>query len=226
MTPNCAFELESVTLRRDGTTVLDDVDLQVPAGCCTGLVGPSGAGKSTLLRLCTRLEEASAGLISFHGVLLADYAVLELRRRVQLVTQQPVLLTDSVVEEIRLASPGLGRGAVQRLLTRVGLPSSFAERTTKGLSGGEAQRVVLARAVALRPEVLLLDEPTSALDADSAAAIEETVLEHVTDGGTVVLVSHNIAQVRRIARQVGLMEDGRVVAVGETDLLHYPEAAS
>lgn len=226
MTANAAFELESVTVRRDDTMVLDNVSVRIPAGCCTGLVGPSGAGKSTLLRLFTRLEEANGGRITFHGVRLDDYAVLELRRRVQLVSQQPVLLADTIIDEIRLASPQLGRGESQRLLGRVALPSSFVDRTTKGLSGGEAQRVVLARALALQPEVLLLDEPTSALDAHSAAAIEQAVREHVTSGGTVIFVSHNTAQLRRVADQVCLMEPSRIVAMGETNLLSHPEAAS
>jgi len=112
------------------------------------------------------------------------------------------------------------------LLSRVGRPPEFLDRTTKGLSGGEAQRVALARSLALDAEVLLLDEPTSALDATSAAAIEEAVREHVASDGTVILVSHNTSQVRRIADQVCLMEGGRVTATGRPNMLDYPEAAS
>jgi len=102
------FELDSVTLRRDGTTVLDNVSVRIPGGGCTGLVGPSGAGKSTLLRMLTRLEEHNAGRITFHEAPLSDYDVLQLRRRVQLVTQQPILLTGSVIDEIRLGRPEPG----------------------------------------------------------------------------------------------------------------------
>jgi putative ABC transport system ATP-binding protein len=220
------FELEGVTLRRGGVSVLDRVTGCIPAGACTGLVGPSGAGKSTLLRLLTRIEEQTAGRITFHGLPLADHDVLQLRRRVQLVTQQSVLLTDSVVDEVRLGAPHLTPTDVQALLTRVGLAPTFLRRVTSGLSGGEAQRVVLARALALRPEVLLLDEPTSALDATSAAAIATTVRAHVSAGGTVLVVSHDTRQVRRIADQVWVMEAGSVVATGAPALLQSPEEAS
>lgn len=215
-----------MTLRRDDTTVLDNVSVRIPGGGCTGLVGPSGAGKSTLLRMLTRLEEHTAGRITFHEAPLSDYDVLHLRRRVQLVTQQPVLLTGSVVDEIRLGRPNLEPAGVRTLLSRVALPSEFLDRATTGLSGGEAQRVALARSLALDPEVLLLDEPTSALDANSATAIEAAVREHVAGDGTVILVSHNTSQVRRIADQVCLMEGGQVIATGRPNMLDCPEAAS
>jgi putative ABC transport system ATP-binding protein len=154
------FTISDVALRREATPGLEHVCAHIPAAACTAIVGRSGAGKSALLRLLTRLDGPDAGHITFHGSPLAQYDVLDLRRRVQLVAQQPVLLTDSVVDEIRLGGPYLDRAGVGPLLSRVGLPPSLLDRATIGLSGGEAQRVCLARALALQPEVLL-SSPTS-----------------------------------------------------------------
>lgn len=220
------FALDSVTLRRGGAVVLDEVGAQIPPGVCTAVVGRSGAGKSQLLRLLVRLADPDTGQITFHGSSLRRYDVLDLRRRVQLVAQHPTVLTDSVVSEIRLGCPDLDPTGVSGLLERVGLPASFCERTTSGLSGGETQRVCLARALALQPEVLLLDEPTAALDADSASAIEHTVRELAQRGGVVVLVSHNTDQVRRVADRVIMLEGGRVLATGTPDDVQHPQARS
>ncbi|WP_223838782.1 ABC transporter ATP-binding protein [Saccharopolyspora pogona] len=219
------FAIDDVVLRRQATPVLDHVSARIPAAACTAVVGRSGAGKSTLLRLLTRLDDPDTGQIAFRGIPLARHDVLDLRRRVQLVAQQPVLLSDSVVDEIRLGRPQLGRADVACLLSRVGLPSSLLDRTTAGLSGGEAQRVCLARALALEPEVLLLDEPTAALDAASAAAIDDTVRAHVNRGGTAVLVSHNTAQVDRVADHVIVMDNGHVRACGPPDVIRNQETA-
>jgi putative ABC transport system ATP-binding protein len=220
------FELSDVTVRREGTPVLADVCARIPAAACTAFVGRSGAGKSTLLRLLTRLDDPDTGNITFHDNPLTEYDVLDLRRRVQLVAQRPVLLTDKVIDEIRVARPQLDEQAVTVLLSRVGLPTSFVQRATAGLSGGELQRICLARSLALEPEVLLLDEPTAALDATSASAIEDTVRKQVRRGGAVVLVSHNTDQVRRVADLMIVVDNGRVVASGSPDTIQYPEAAS
>jgi putative ABC transport system ATP-binding protein len=106
--PDSVFEISDVVLRREATPVLDHVYGRIPAAACTAVVGRSGAGKSTLLRLLTRLDDPDAGCITFHGTPLARYDVLDLRRRVQVVAQQPVLLTGSVVDEVRLGRPGWG----------------------------------------------------------------------------------------------------------------------
>ncbi|WP_053208311.1 ABC transporter ATP-binding protein [Jiangella muralis] len=217
------FALRGVTLRHGQTTLLTDICAQIPRAACTAIVGPSGAGKSRLLRLLVRLEDPDAGRITFHDTPLEEYDVLELRRRVQLVAQHPVLLTDSVAEEIRLGRPALPPAEVGALLERVGLPAPFHTRATSGLSGGETQRVCLARSLALDPQVLLLDEPTAALDAASACAIEHTVRDLVARGTTVVLVSHNTDQVRRLADQVIVLERGRVLTTGTPDDVDYPE---
>ena len=206
------FTLEGVTVRRGDVLLLDEVTCQIPAGACTAVTGPSGAGKTTLLRLLNRLEEPDIGQICLHGQPLPDLDVLALRRRIALVAQAPVLLTGHVLDELRAGQPGLNRDQAAGLLDWVSLPTAMLTRSTAGLSGGEAQRLCLARALAARPQVLLLDEPTSALDAGSARAVEQVAESFVADGGSVVLVSHDPGQTSRIARQVLVLHAGQLTA--------------
>jgi len=216
-----AFTLEQVTLRRGGATLLADVSAMIPGGRCTALVGPSGAGKSTLLRLLNRLDEPGSGRVRLHGTPLPDLDVLALRRRVGLVGQQPVLLTDRVLDDLRVGEPGLTEDTAAELLVRAHLAPSMLHRETAGLSGGEAQRLCLARALAVQPEVLLLDEPTSALDAVSASAVEDTIEQLIEDGLTIVLVSHSPVQARRLAGHVIVLTAGRVTEQGPVDTIAY-----
>jgi putative ABC transport system ATP-binding protein len=216
-----AFTLEHVTLRRAGATLLSDVCAAIPGGGCTALAGPSGAGKSTLLRLLNRLDEPTSGQVRFHGTPLPRLDVLALRRRVGLVGQQPVLLTDTVLADLRVGAPALAEDAAATLLARAHLPPEMLHRGTAGLSGGEAQRVCLARALAVEPEVLLLDEPTSSLDAASAAAVEDTIGRLTASGQTIVLVSHSPAQARRLAVHAVILDSGRVTEQGPIDTVAY-----
>jgi putative ABC transport system ATP-binding protein len=201
-----------VTVRRAGALLLDELTCHIPAGACTAVTGPSGAGKTTLLRLLNRLEEPDSGRICLHGQALADLDVLALRRRIALVAQAPVLLTGHVLDELRAGQPSLDRDQAAGLLDQVSLPTAMLTRSTAGLSGGEAQRLCLARGLAARPQVLLLDEPTSALDAGSARAVEQVAESFVADGGSVVLVSHDPGQTSRIARQVLVLHAGQLTA--------------
>ncbi|MFD4605416.1 ATP-binding cassette domain-containing protein [Streptomyces sp. NPDC058464] len=216
-----AFALEQVTVRRGDATLLQDITCGIPASACTALVGPSGAGKTTLLRLLNRLEEPTTGTVGFQGRPLPDWNVLTLRRRVVLVGQQPILLTDKVLDDLRVGRPGLGRHEAAALLDRAHLPAAYLDRSTTNLSGGEAQRVCLARALAVTPQALLLDEPASALDAVGTAAVEDVVRELVADGLTVVLVSHNTAQARRVSDHVLVLDDGRLVDQSEANHVDY-----
>ncbi|PXY16694.1 ABC transporter ATP-binding protein [Prauserella flavalba] len=224
MTTNSGFLLDQVTVTRGETRLLDAVSAHLPVGHCTAVVGPSGAGKSTLLRLLNRLDDPGSGQILLDGIPISDLDVLDLRRRVGLVAQQPVLLTDRVAGDLRLGQPTLGDHRMCELLERVGLPAGFAQRRTSELSGGEAQRVCLARALAVEPEVLLLDEPTSGLDGVSSGVIVEAARDHVAAGGTVVLVSHDLAVVRGIADTVLVLEHGHLIAHGHPDEIDYLEA--
>jgi len=209
------FSLEQVTVRRGGTLLLDQVTCQIPAGACTAVTGPSGAGKTTLLRLLNRLEEPDAGRVRLDGQALADLDVLALRRQVALVAQAPVLLTGQVLDELRAGQPDLGVQDAASLLEQVSLPAAMLARGTAGLSGGEAQRLCLARALAAGPQVLLLDEPTSALDAVSALAVEQAAKSFIAAGGSVILISHDTGQTRRVASRVLALCDGHITSLKE-----------
>lgn len=215
------FALDRVTVRRGDAVVLDAVTGEIPAGKCTAVVGRSGAGKSTLLRLLNRLAEPTSGRILLHGRPLPEVDVLALRRRVGLVAQTPVLLTDRVIDDLRVGRGDLGEEQAAALLERAGLPAVMLGRATAGLSGGEAQRVCLARALAVQPEVLLADEPASALDPASAAAVEAAVTGLVASGTAVVLVSHDAAQARRLADEVLVLDRGRLIEHGPTRIINY-----
>jgi putative ABC transport system ATP-binding protein len=218
------FELDRVGVHRGDAVLLDEVVATITAGRCTAIVGPSGAGKSTLLRLLNRLIDPTSGRVLYQGVPLPELDVLALRRRVGLVGQRPTLITDTVLAEVRVGRPDLAEAEARDLLTEAGLPPAFVRRRTAGLSGGEAQRVCLARALALRPEVLLLDEPTSALDRAGADEVERAVSGLRAEGRTVVLVSHDAAQARRIADDVLVLRAGRLVEQGPPDGVWYLSA--
>jgi putative ABC transport system ATP-binding protein len=214
------FVLDDVTVASGPTRLLDQISALIPAGGCTAIVGPSGAGKSTLLRLLNRLVEPSQGQVFFDGVVV-ELDVLALRRQVSLVAQPPTLLTDRVSDELRVGSPDLPADRLAGLLVRVGLPISLAERRTAELSGGEAQRVCLARALAVEPRVLVLDEPTSALDGLNAALIADLARDHITTGGTVVLAGHDLTVIRRIADTVLALDHGRLIKAGPADSIDH-----
>jgi putative ABC transport system ATP-binding protein len=205
------FALREVTYRRGGRVILSALTVGLEDGM-TALVGPSGAGKSTLLRLLNRLADPDSGTIHYRGRDVCAYDVLELRREVALVPQLPALLPGSVAENVSYG-PGLcgRRCELDRALALAGLDSTFAERSAQQLSVGEQQRVMLARALALEPAVLLLDEPTAALDERSRDAVERTLLElHQRVSAALIVVTHDQAQARRLGDRVLILDGGRI----------------
>jgi putative ABC transport system ATP-binding protein len=195
-----------------------DVSVQILAGEILAVVGPSGAGKSSLLRLLNRLDEPTAGTVLLKSVDYRSIPPQQLRRRIGMVMQTAYLFPGTVASNIAFG-PGQ-RGEVfsavriAALLERVGL-SGFADRDVGNLSGGEAQRVALARTLANEPEMLLMDEPTSALDEASVRGIEELILGIVRERGvTCVIVTHNRAQAARLAGRTMVMKAGKLVAIG------------
>jgi putative ABC transport system ATP-binding protein len=211
------FELEGVTLTRGGAVVLDDVSATFPPGASC-VAGPSGSGKSTLLRLLDRLADPDRGIVRYQGRDVREYDPLALRREVSLVPQLPAPLEGTVADNV-LYGVGLmgGSADVHRLLELSGLDPGFASRHASQLSVGEQQRVMLARALALEPSVLLLDEPTSALDEEARDAVERTLLELRAELElSYVLVTHDLAQAARLADWVLRLElGGRTVSGGE-----------
>jgi putative ABC transport system ATP-binding protein len=205
------FRLRGVTYGRGARVILSALTVELEEGM-TALVGPSGAGKSTLLRLLNRLADPDSGTIHYRGRDVRDYDVLELRREVSLVPQLPALLPCSVAENVSYG-PGLcdRRCNVDAALSLAGLDSTFAERAARQLSVGEQQRVMLARALALEPAVLLLDEPTAALDERSRDAVERTLLDlHARVSAALIVVTHDQAQARRLGDRVLVLDGGRI----------------
>ena len=212
--PPPLFALDGVGLVRDGTTILRDVDLVVPDAGVTVLVGASGAGKSTLLRCLNRLECPTSGTIHFRGDDLQALDPLAHRRRVAMVFQAPTPFPGTVADNLRAVAADLGDDDARRLLTRVGLDPSLLGRSADALSGGEAQRLVLARALTTAPEVLLADEATSALDATATARLEALARTLADEGMPVLWVTHDLDQARRLADHLVVTRAGRVTWTG------------
>jgi putative ABC transport system ATP-binding protein len=202
----------------DGTKLVDNVSLEVYCGQVVAIFGPSGSGKSSFLRLLNRLDEPSEGTVLLHGQDYRQIPPRELRRKVGMVMQSPNLFRGDITENLRFGPKQHGEQIsdedIGRLLERVGL-EGYAGRDVSRLSGGEAQRVSLARTLANSPEILLLDEPTSALDDKSEREIEDLLLGIVKENGlTCLVVTHDMAQASRIATHGVVMEKGRMLKSG------------
>lgn len=212
------FELEDVTYSRDGKVVLDRVGIRLPIGASC-LAGPSGAGKSTLLRLLDRLADPDSGRVLYEGTDVRERDPLALRREVCLVPQLPALIDGSVHDNVAYGARLAGRSFDARsCLELAGLDPGFEGRDASKLSVGEQQRVMLARALALEPRVLLLDEPTASLDEVARDAVESTLRGlHARTAIATVLVTHDMAQARRMADYVVRLDAGRVVDAGPVE---------
>jgi ABC-type methionine transport system ATPase subunit len=216
------FALRGVAQELGGKMILDDITLNLPRTAITALIGPSGAGKTSLLRLLNRLDDPTAGEVRFDGQPITSYPVKALRRRVGFVFQSPAMFAGTVADNLRAAVAIGGKAArdapdMMRVLDSVGLSAEFAERDAEALSGGEKQRVSIARALMTRPEVLLLDEPTSALDPEIAEHLLATVEELTRGYGVaVVMVTHRLSEARSTSTFTVMLEAGRVVESGPT----------
>jgi putative ABC transport system ATP-binding protein len=209
------FDIEDVSYSRSGKLVLRDLSARIPVGA-SSIVGPSGSGKSTLLRLLNRLADPDSGRVVYEGTDVCERDPLELRREVSLVPQLPALIDGSVHDNVAYGPRLAGHSFdTRRCLELAGLDPEFEHRDAAKLSVGEQQRVMLARALALEPRVLLLDEPTSALDQTARDAVEATLrgLRARTAISTVV-VTHDMEQAKRLADYVVRIEGGAVAAQG------------
>ena len=199
--------LDRVSLRAGATTILDRLSLTIAPGAPTLIIGPNGAGKTTLLRLCMGLAVPSAGSVTWGG--RADTAPT----RRAILFQRPVMLRRTAAANVAYALARAGVAHSQReqrvfeLLERVGL-ADLAQRPARRLSGGEQQRLALARTLARDPELLLLDEPTANLDPAATRSVEQIVLMAAQSGIKIVMASHDLGQVRRIAGDVVFLVRG------------------
>jgi len=221
--------LEDVSLQAGATMILDRLSLAITPGAPTLIVGPNGAGKTSLLRLCMGLATPSAGRISWGGRTDSK----PVRRAI--LFQRPVMLRRTVAANVGYALAQAGAPRSQRmprvaaLLDRVGL-ADLAQRPARRLSGGEQQRLALARALARDPEILLLDEPTANLDPAATRSVEEIVLMAAQSGIKIVMASHDLGQVRRLAGDVVFLVRGALCeqdrAADFLDNPTTPEAAA
>jgi ABC-type iron transport system FetAB ATPase subunit len=205
--------------------LVDDATFEIQTGEVLAIVGPSGSGKSSLLRLLNRLDEPTVGTVYVEATDYRQIAPCDLRRKLGMVNQRPYLFPGTVEDNLqfgpRQRGERLSPDSVEELLALVGL-KGYAGRNVANLSGGEAQRVSVARTLANSPLILLLDEPTSALDEASKLEVESSIQRIVRDQGlTCVLVTHDTAQAARLAERALLLEAGRIVRHGPIrEVLH------
>jgi UDP-glucose/iron transport system ATP-binding protein len=211
------FELDAVVLEIDGRRILRGISLAVSDDGITVLLGPSGAGKTMILRLLNRLEVPTSGVVRFRGVPVASIDPLALRRRVGMVFQRPAPFPGTVRDNLLVADPAASDEALLAALAGAGLAPTFLDRSADDLSGGESQRMCLARTLVTQPEVLLMDEPTSALDPDARHRLERTARALAAEGRPVVWVTHDLDQADRLADDVLVVIDGRVASADERD---------
>ena len=219
-----SFELRGVGQTRAGRTVLQDIDVTIPRHLITVLCGPSGGGKTSLLRLLNRLDDPVQGDILLDGHPIVEYAVTELRHRVALVFQTPVMFPGTVSDNLAVAAElaGVQDGRFDELASEVmilaELEPSLLDRPGDELSVGQKQRVNLARALMTSPEVLLLDEPTSALDPETSRALMKTIgsLSEVRRL-TIIVATHRVSEARKYAHHAVVVKDGRVVDSGDPE---------
>jgi len=210
---NPLLTLRDVEYVRDGVRILDAVSIEMVTAAPIVVIGPNGSGKTTLLRIVMGLLTPTAGTLIRHSTPRGAPA------RCAIVFQRPTLLRRSVVANLRFALAAAGVPAGQRqtsaraLLEQVSL-HALAERPARRLSGGEQQRLAVARALARQPELLLLDEPTANLDPAATKAVEDIIRDVSARGTTVMLSTHDLGQARRLAGVVVLLHRGRIVEAG------------
>jgi len=218
--PPALVRLEGVNKFFGDHHVLTDVDLDIAAGEVLVVIGPSGSGKSTLCRTINRLEPISSGTITLDGVELPQEGkqLAKLRAEVGMVFQSFNLFSHMTILQNVMLGPtrvlGVGKkdaeALARKLLDRVGVGSQAAKMPAQ-LSGGQQQRAAIARALAMKPKVLLFDEPTSALDPEMVNEVLEVMKELATTGMTMVVVTHEMAFARSAANRVIFMDSGRIV---------------
>lgn len=214
------LELSDLIVQREGQTVLDIGHLEVMSGEVLAVVGPNGAGKSTLLLVLARLLKPKRGTFHFDGQPVGALDTLSYRRRLALVLQEPLLLDISVRENLALGLKfrGIGsaeiRARVSLWLQRLGI-QHLESRPARRLSGGEAQRVSLARAFILEPELLLLDEAFGSLDPPTRARLLEDLKSLLAETGTTsIFITHDLQEAVKLATRLVVMLDGRIQQAG------------
>ncbi len=212
------IHIKSVRKRYDNKEILKGVNLRVLKGEVLALVGPSGSGKSTLLRLINRLIEPDSGRILVDGRDIREYEPVKLRKKVVLMPQNSVMFGGTVIENVMLPMDDRNEKMAEKALRDAGVPTELFRRDAEKLSGGEKKRVALARAMAVRPDALLLDEPTAGVDPKKVEQIEKTILDMVGKRKlTVIWVTHDTRQALRVGDRIASIKSGRVEKIGRKD---------
>lgn len=224
--PEHIIKVQSLQKEYSGKRVLDIENLEIEKGKITAVIGPSGAGKSTLLHLLNEIEAPSSGTIWFEGKRIDDKTMsLELRRKMVMVFQRPLVFNTTVYDNLAYGLKLRGmrkeeiRKRVEEMLEVTGLKDKSQQKAIT-LSGGEAQRVAIGRAIIIRPEVLFLDEPTANLDPANISMIEE-LIKYARDNYklTVMIITHNMFQAKRLSDNTVFMLNGKVVEFNSTENL-------
>src|ERR1043165_8147103 len=200
---------DDASLRIGNVNIIDSLTLEILAGAPTVLLGPNGSGKSTLLRLAMNLLQPTAGRITWGRRAEPD-------ERLAMVFQRPVMLRRSAAANVAYALNRRDPARVSELLAQVGL-AHLADRPARRLSGGEQQRLALARALARDPEILFLDEPTASLDPAATKAVEDIISTIAASGVKIVMATHELGQARRLAGDIIFLARGRLVERAAAD---------
>lgn len=222
-----AIQFNDVHYRIDNLPILKQITGSFYEGEITTLVGPSGAGKTTLLKLCNRLLSPQSGDIDINGRDIRDWDPIKLRRNVGMALQSAPMIDGSVEQNLalplELQGKHLSEHQAKDLLKDVGLSAELLQRNSKELSGGQRQKVSIARTLVNRPQILLLDEITSSLDQVSQKEIEELIIKiNRKFGVTIVWITHNLQQAVDVGTYTWVMMAGEIIEAGKSDLLRSP----
>lgn len=225
---HAAVQFNQVNYSADGVHILKDITGSFPEGKITTLVGPSGAGKTTLFKLCNGLKSPNAGEIYIKNNNIEGYEPVELRRSVGIALQDATMISGSVMKNLSMPLALQGKHLpdekAKEFLRLVGLDEGFLYRNSKDLSGGQRQKLSIARTLVNRPEVLLLDEITSSLDRVSQQDIESLIRKiNQKYGTTIIWITHNLQQALTIGEYTWVMMDGEVIETGKSELLNAPQ---
>ncbi|MDZ5710855.1 ABC transporter ATP-binding protein [Jeotgalibacillus haloalkalitolerans] len=223
-----AIQFSHVNYQSGDTKILHDITGWFPKNRITTLVGPSGAGKTTLFRLCNGLISPDSGEIYIDDQKISSYNPVELRRKVGIALQTAVMVPGTVRKNMalpfELQGKELPEETAEEMIKLVGLDKSYLDRDAKDLSGGQRQKVSIARTLVMKPEILLLDEITSSLDRVSQQEIEELIVRiNHTYQTTIMWITHNLKQALSIGEYTWVMMDGELVETGESSLLKDPQ---
>ena len=229
---NSIFKLESVSFFVDELNILNNISMGINKNDFVVLLGPSGSGKSTLLRMLNCLNSPTSGNIYFNDKLLTNYNIILLRQKVGMVFQSPTMINGTVRENLTMTQKwtkddnAFSDEELNVILEQVGLNSDFLNKDARSLSGGEQQRIALARVLLNKSKVLLLDEPTANLDPQLAQKILKLVFDlYQKLGLTVILVSHHHNEIRKFAKRVVYLVDGEIIEEGTVDIINNPQSA-